>query len=529
MDAKETILSGRAVLGVELGSTRIKAVLIDEAHTPIASGDFEWANALENGVWTYALADAEKGLQACYQKLKADALNRYGARITALKGLGVSAMMHGYLAFDKQGALLVPFRTWRNTMTEEAAARLTERFSFNIPQRWSIAHLYQAMLNGEPHVKDIARITTLAGWAHERLSGRAVLGVGDASGMFPIDDKTGDYDARLLDSFDRLAAEYAVPWRIRELLPKVLSAGEDAGTLTASGALLLDPSGELAPGALLCPPEGDAGTGMAATNSVAPRTGNVSAGTSIFAMVTLDKPLKGCHREIDVVTTPAGCPVAMVHCNNCTSDVNAWVGLFSELGNAMGAQFNRGTLFETLYKAALDGEKDGGGLLSYGFPSGEPVVGLDSGRPMLLRLPDAQLTLPNFMRANLYSSLAALKIGMDILFKEENVPLHKIYGHGGFFKTRGVGQKLLAAALNAPVSVMETAGEGGAWGIALLAAYRAEGNGEPLDEYLDRRVFAGMKTATEAPDPEDVKGFDAYIERFKACLPAEKAAAELLH
>lgn len=525
--AKAAVESGRTVLGIELGSTRIKAVLIDEQHTPLATGAHDWENRLENNIWTYSLEDVWEGLQDCYRSLAEQVKERYGVELTAVGAIGISAMMHGYMAFDGSGKLLTPFRTWRNTTTEEAARILTEEFGFNIPQRWSIAHLYQAILNGEEHVKEVTFLTTLAGYVHWRLTGVKALGVGDASGMFPIESGLGDYNQRMAERFDGLAAKKGFPRKLRELLPKVLSAGESAGVLTAEGAKLLDPAGRLQPGIPLCPPEGDAGTGMAATDSVAARTGNVSAGTSVFAMVVLEESLSKVHEEIDMVTTPDGKPVAMVHCNNCTSDLNAWVDLFAEFAEAFGVKADRNELFGTLYRKALEGDADCGGLMAFNYFSGEPVTGLAEGRPLFVRTPDSRFRLANFMRAHLFSSLAALKIGLDILLKEEHAGVDRIMGHGGFFKTPVVGQKVMAAAMNAPVTVMENAGEGGAWGIALLAAYMTgRQQEETLSEYLANRVFAGQQGSTVEPEEKDVEGFDAFVKRYKACLPCERAAVE---
>ncbi len=434
-------------------------------------------------------------------------------------------MMHGYMAFDKAGELLVPFRTWRNTMTEEACGKLTELFGFNIPQRWSIAHLYQAILGGEEHVKDIDYLTTLAGYIHWKLSGERVLGVGEASGMFPIDSDVCDFDGRMVEQFDGLVARTGCGWKLKDILPRVLGAGERAGVLTPEGARLLDPTGRLQPGVPMCPPEGDAGTGMTATNSVRVRTGNISAGTSIFSMVVTEKALSKVHEEIDMVTTPDGKPVAMVHCNNCTSDLNAWVNLFEEFGGKFGLKPDRNELFGTLYREALSGDADCGGLMAYNYFSGEPVTGLNEGRPLFVRTPDARFTLANFMRSHLYSSMAALKIGNDILMKEEQVKVDSLTGHGGLFKTPVVGQQLMAAAMNAPVTVMDTASEGGAWGMAVLACYMWEKeNGETLPDYLSKKIFAGQTGTTIEPKAEDVAGFDKFIEKYKNTLPAEKAA-----
>lgn len=526
-NAKETIESGRAVLGLEFGSTRIKAVLVDEDSKPIAQGAHDWENRLEDGIWTYHLEDIWTGLQECYGRLTEDVKNQYGVTVKRLAAMGFSGMMHGYMAFDKAGELLVPFRTWRNTITADAAAALTEEFQFNIPQRWSIAHLYQAILNQEAHVKEIDFFTTLAGYIHWKLSGEKVLGIGEASGMFPIDAKTHDYHAKMTAQFDALVSDRELPWKLTDLLPRVLQAGEAAGVLTAEGAKLLDVSGNLEPGVPMCPPEGDAGTGMAATNSVAVRTGNVSAGTSVFAMVVLEEELKALHEELDMVTTPAGDAVAMVHCNNCTSDLNAWVGLFKEFADAFGVSADMDALYGTLYRKALEGAKDCGGLVSYNYFSGEPITGTNEGRPLFVRKPDAKLTLANFMRSHLYASLATLKLGLDILMKEEKVKVDRIYGHGGLFKTKGVGQGILASAMNAPVAVMKTAGEGGPWGMALLAAYMVnKTDSETLEQYLSHKVFAAGADDGEVlePDAADVAGFDAYIEDYKKVLAAEKAA-----
>ena len=526
---REAIVAGKAVMGVEFGSTRIKAVLIDENHAPIAVGSHDWENRLENGVWTYSLDDIWTGLQDCYRKLAQDVLERYGVELESLAAIGISAMMHGYLPFDGEDQLLTPFRTWRNTMTAQAAEELTGLFQFNIPQRWSIAHLEQAMLSGEAHVPQIRFLTTLAGYVHWKLTGRKVLGVGDAAGMFPIDSAANDYDASMLEQYEARIAPRKLPWRLRDILPQVLSAGDDAGTLTEEGARLLDPSGHLKPGIPLCPPEGDTSTGMTATNSVTPRTGNVSAGTSVFAMVVLEKNLERVHPEIDMVTTPSGKPVAMVHCNNCTSDLNAWVGLFGEFAGLIGAKLTPDELYGTLYHQALQGDADCGGLLSYNYFSGEHITGFEEGRPLFVRTPDSRFTLANFMRTHLYSSLSALKLGLDILLDEEHVRIDRMYGHGGLFKTKGVGQRIMAAAIGAPVSVMETAGEGGAWGIALLAAYMVcRSGGETLENYLSDRVFAGRLGEALEPDPSDVAGLRAFIDRYQRGLSIERAAVDAL-
>lgn len=523
---REIIESGSAVLGIEFGSTRIKAVLIDENGAPLAAGSHGWENRLEGGFWTYSLDEIWAGLADCYRDLAADVRSRYGVGIKSLKSMGFSAMMHGYMAFDGEGRLLAPFRTWRNGTTGPAAAALTELFKYNIPQRWSIAHLYQAILNGENHVPRINYLTTLAGYVHWRMTGRKVLGIGDASGMFPIDTGAGDYDAGMVEKFDGLTAEYGYPWKLREILPQILTAGEPGGRLTEEGARLLDESGELEAGIPLCPPEGDAGTGMAATNSVAVCTGNVSAGTSAFVMVVLEKELQKIHPEIDLVTTPDGSLVGMVHANNCTSDLNAWAGLFREFAQSLGVEVDGDRLYSTLYNRALSGEGDCGGLLAYGFLSGENIVDVPEGRPMVVRTPESRFNLANFMRAHLYAALGALKAGMDILVKEEQVQVEQIYGHGGFFKTPVVGQRFMAAAMGTKISVLETAGEGGAWGIALLAAYMAERDeGETLGAYLSGKIFKDSKGVTVEPVKEDVEGFERYMARFKAGLPLERQAA----
>ncbi len=511
------------VLGIELGSTRIKAVLIDERHRPVASGDFEWENQLADGIWTYPMDMVHTGVRACFAKLKADVKAKYGVELTTVGAIGVSAMMHGYLPFDKDGRQLAEFRTWRNTITGPAAEKLTALFGFNIPQRWSIAHLYQAILNGEEHVKDIAFLTTLAGYIHWQLTGEKLMGVGEASGMFPIDSAKLDYDEGMLRKFRTLTGI-----DLRAILPQVLPAGANAGTLTEAGARFLDPSGTLRPGIPVAPCEGDAGTGMVATDSVRVRTGNVSAGTSDFAMIVTDKPL-GVHREIDMVTTPDGLPVAMVHCNNCTSDINAWVSLFSEFCELMDIEANKGELFTKLFRKALEGDSDCGGLLSYNYFSGEGVTDLDEGRPVFARTPDARFTLANFMRTHLLSALATLKIGLDILTQTEQVAIDKLYGHGGFFKTPEVGQRMLSAAVGAPVSVMETAGEGGPYGMALLGAYMLwRDEGESLPDYLDNKVFAGAKSTTLMADAADVDGFDRFLARYRKALPLEKCAVEVM-
>lgn len=526
MSIQKEIEMGKAMLGIEFGSTRIKAVLIDEKHNPIASGSHEWENQLVDGIWTYSIDMIWAGLQNCYQDLLQDVKDKYDTTITKLAAIGFSAMMHGYMAFDKNDEILVPFRTWRNAITEQASEELTELFRYNIPQRWSIAHLYQAILNDEKHVKDIAFQTTLAGYIHWKMTGKKVLGVGEASGMFPIDIHTGKFDLGMVDKFDAKVADKNYSWKLLDIFPEVLTAGEEAGILTEEGAKLLDISGNLEPGCPLCPPEGDAGTGMVATNSVARRTGNVSAGTSVFSMVVLEKELSKVYQELDLVTTPAGDLVAMVHCNNCTSDLNAWVNIFKEFAESFGMDVDMNQLFGTLYRKAMEGDTDGGNLLAYNYVSGENITGMEEGRPLFVRTPNSKFNLANFMRVNLYTSLGALKIGMDLLLKEEKVRVDKLFGHGGLFKTPGVGQQILADAMDTPISVMETAGEGGAWGIAVLAAYMVKKQGEDLSEYLDNHVFAGQKGSELAPNPEGVKGFDEFIAIYKAGLPIERAALE---
>ena len=518
----------KCVIGIEFGSTNIKAVLIDENYNPLASGSHGWENQLVDGVWTYSLDAIWAGLQDCYAKLKKDVADKYGVTLKKVAAIGFSAMMHGYMAFDKDNKLLVPFRTWRNTITGQAAGELTKLFNYNIPQRWSISHLYQSILNGEEHVKDITYFSTLAGYIHWMLSGQKVLGVGDASGMFPIDPATKNYIGEMVEKFDALVAPKGFGWKLGEILPKVLCAGEDAGALTAEGAKLLDPDGDLEAGIPMCPPEGDAGTGMTATNAVAQRTGNISAGTSVFSMIVLEKPLENVYEEIDLVTTPSGSLVAMAHCANCTSDLNAWAGIFNEFAKGIGANPNPGELYGAILNSALTADPDCGGVLTYGYFSGEHMTHFEEGRPVMLRLPDAKFTLGNFARSIVFSALGAIKIGNTILQKE-GVALDKMTGHGGLYKTKDVGQKLTAACFNAPVSVMETAGEGGAWGIALLANYMVmKAEGETLEAYLDKKVFAGMKSVTLEPDPVDVAGFDKFMERYIACLPVERAAVDTL-
>ncbi len=527
MTAKETIEQGKAILGIEFGSTRIKAVLIDGDNKPIAQGSFGWENQLVDGLWTYSQDIIWKGLQDCYQDLRADVKKQYGIEIKNLAAIGISAMMHGYMAFNDKDQILVPFRTWRNTNTAQAAKELSELFVYNIPLRWSISHLYQCILNKESHIKDIQFQTTLAGYIHWQLTGEKVLGVGDASGMIPVDPKTKTYDAKMVEKFNKLIEPYKLDFKLLDIFPKVLVAGENAGKLTAEGAKLLDVSGNLQAGIPFCPPEGDAGTGMAATNAVKQRTGNVSAGTSSFSMIVLEKELSKPYEAIDMVTTPDGSLVAMVHCNNCTSDLNAWVNLFKEFSDLTGQKLDIGEIYNKLYTNALNGDTDCGGLLSYNYISGEPVTGLTEGRPMFVRSANDKFNLANFMRVHLYGSIGVLKIGNDILIKEEKIKIDRITGHGGLFKTQGVGQRFLAAALNSPISVMETAGEGGAWGIALLAAYVVNNpTKQSLPDWLETKVFAGNTGTSIAPTKEEVEGFNKYIEAYKKGLEIEKMAVE---
>ena len=527
LDAKSTIETGKAILGIELGSTRIKAVLIDQENKPIAQGSHSWENQLVDGLWTYSLDAIWHGLQDCYADLRTNVQKQYGIEIESLAAMGVSAMMHGYMAFNEKAEILAPFRTWRNTNTGRAAAELSELFVYNIPLRWSISHLYQAILNDEPHVKDIHYLTTLAGYVHWQLTGEKVLGIGDASGMLPIDTSTKDYSAQMIEKFDKLIAPKGYGWKVKDILPKVLLAGSDAGMLTTEGAKRLDVSGHLKAGIPVCPPEGDAGTGMVATNAVKQRTGNVSAGTSSFSMIVLEKELSKPYEMIDMVTTPDGSLVAMVHCNNCTSDLNAWVNIFKEYQELLGVPVNMDEIFGKLYNHALTGDTDCGGLISYNYISGEPVTGLEEGRPLFVRSANDKFNLANFMRAHLYASVGVLKIGNDILFNDEKIKVDRITGHGGLFKTKGVGQRVLAAAINSPISVMETAGEGGAWGIALLASYLVNNaTGQTLADFLDKQVFADNTGIEIAPTAEDVAGFNAYIKNYKAGLPIEEAATK---
>ena len=526
-DAKSTIETGKAILGIELGSTRIKAVLIDQENKPIAQGNHTWENQLVDGLWTYSIEAIWSGLQDCYADLRSNVKNLYGIEIENLAAIGVSAMMHGYMPFNAKEEILVPFRTWRNTNTGRAAAALSDLFVYNIPLRWSISHLYQAILDNEAHVKDIDFLTTLAGYVHWQLTGEKVLGIGDASGMLPIDPTTHNYSAEMVAKFDKLIAPNQYNWTLQDILPKVLSAGESAGVLTPEGSKKLDASGHLKAGIPVCPPEGDAGTGMVATNAVKQRTGNVSAGTSSFSMIVLEKELSKPYEMIDMVTTPDGSLVAMVHCNNCTSDLNAWVNLFKEYQELLGIPIDMNEIYSKLYNIALTGDADCGGLLSYNYISGEPVTGLAEGRPLFVRSANDKFNLANFMRSHLYASVGVLKIGNDILFNEEKIKVDRITGHGGLFKTKGVGQRILAAAINSPISVMETAGEGGAWGIALLGSYLVNNEKkQSLADFLDEKVFVGDAGIEVSPTAKDVAGFNTYIENYKAGLPIEEAAVK---
>ena len=521
----EKIRAGKTSLGIEFGSTRIKAVLIDDTYRTIASGDYGWASHLEHGLWSYTVEEIWKGLQSAYAEMAGDVEAAYGEKLTHIGHIGFSAMMHGYLAFDEAGELLVPFRTWQNTNTHEAHEKLSELFQYNIPERWSIAHLYQCVLDNEEHVSKVAFFTTLAGYVHWKLTGRKVLGVGDASGMFPIDPTTRTWEAEFIRQFNELPEVAAQPWKLEDLLPEPLVAGTPAGELTEEGAKLLDPTGTLQPGITLAPPEGDAGTGMMATNSVRKRTGNVSAGTSIFATVVLEGKLKALHPEVDLVTTPAGDLAGMSHANNFTSDLNAWVGLFGQFAEALGHPVDAGTLYGTLFRAAIaDGvDANCGGLLNYPFRSGEFLAGLPEGRPLFARKPEARMTLGNFMRAQLFGAFSPVKIGMDVMTKDEHVQVDSLVGHGGIFTTPKVAQKILAAAFDTPIKVMATAAEGGAWGMAVLGDYLWHAD-EDLADYLDNRVFADAESVTETPDEKDVEGFEDFFARFRAGLPIEHAA-----
>ena len=525
MGAKECIEEGKAYLGIEFGSTRIKGVVCDEAGEVLAIGGFGWENSLKDGIWTYSMEEVTEGIQDCYAKLVKDIKDKYGvAKVTKYGAIGISAMMHGIIALDKDGKLLSPFQTWRNSNTQAAADKLTELFDFNIPLRWTISHLYQFILDNEPFVKDIDFCTTLDSYATWKITGEKNAGVGDASGIFPIDSSVNDYDQTMVDKFDDLIKDKGYPWKVKDILPKVLVAGEKAGTLTEEGAKWIDPTGDLEAGIPIAPSEGDAGTGMVATNAVGPRTGNVSAGTSTFAMLVMEKPLSQVYREIDMVTTPTGLPVAMSHANNGTTHINAWVNIFKEFAEKAGTPVDEGKIFETLFNASMEGDKDCDGIMSYGYYSGEGVTHLNEGRPVLAYMPDSKFSLANFMRAHLYTSLAAVTIGMDILIDKENVAIDRITGHGGLFTQKGVCQSYLAAALNAPVTCMDTASEGGPWGMAILAAFLVNGNGRKLEDYLDQEVFANLTGSTIDPDKADDEGFAKFIENYKKGIEVEKAA-----
>ena len=533
MTNQEIIENGNAVLGIEFGSTRIKAVLINDKFEPIANGSYTWENTLDKGIWTYPLSQIHEGLQTCYADLKADVNKRYGIKLTSFKAGGISAMMHGYLAFDKDGNLLVPFRTWRNTITGQASKELSDLFDFPVPERWSISHLYQAILNKEEHISKLANVYTLAAYIHFMLTGKKVIGAGDASGMFPlkINGSKAEYNQDFIKKFEQIDKIKAIPHSgslIDELFPKVLMAGEDAGSLTKEGALFLDPTGELKEGIPFCPPEGDAGTGMAATNSVEEKTGNISAGTSVFSMVVLQKDLSKAYPGIiDIVTTPDGKPVAMVHANNCTGEHNYWVNLFKEVGDLMGAKAGIGQYFDTLIMKSLEADKDCGGLLAYNYLSGETITGFNSGRPLFARAENANFTIANFMRTQMFTSLGALRAGMNILYDEEKVPVDSMTGAGGYFKTEA-GLKYMAAAMKTSVSAMETAGEGGPWGMALLAAYSLDKSDESLADFLNTKVFGNCKKTTAAPEKELEESFNIFFERYMKGLEIERAAVNTL-
>lgn len=528
VETSQAIQSGAVSLGIELGSTRIKAVLITADYNTVAAGSYNWENKLVNNVWTYSLEDVWSGIQTSYQQLAAEVQSKYHQPITNIKSIGISAMMHGYLAFDKDNQLLVPFRTWRNNITGQAADKLTSLFDFNIPQRWTIAHLYQAILNGEQHVKDLDFVTTLAGYVHWQLAGEKVLGVGDASGVFPINPQTGSYDQRMLDQFERLPEVQRNPWQISQVLPAVKPAGESAGQLTEAGAKLLDPSGNLQAGSLMAPPEGDAGTGMVGTNSVRKRTGNISVGTSAFSMVVLDQNLRKVHRDIDMVTTPDGSPVAMVHINNCSSDINAWVALFGEFAQRLGVDLPADKLYGTMFLEATRADQNAGGLINYSYLSGENITKMDAGRPLFVRTPNSQFNLPNFMLTQLYAAFAPLEIGMNILTDEEGIKTDVMIAQGGLFKTPVIGQQVLANALNIPITVMETAGEGGPWGMAVLAEFAENGGDQSLADYLDSKVFTQPETMTLSPEPAGVTGYQEFIKHYVAALPVESEAVKTI-
>ncbi len=524
MTVKEKIEQGKTYLGIELGSTRIKASLTDDTFTPVADGSHQWENRLENGYWTYSLEDIHNGIRSCYASLAENVKKQYGVTLSSVGAMGVSAMMHGYMPFDENGKLLVPFRTWRNATTEKAASELTELFGFNIPQRWSVAHLYEAVADNEPHVPQISYINTLAGYIHFLLTGERAVGIGEASGIFPVEKN--DYNRKFISLINKRLKEKGFERDIAEILPKVKLAGEKGAVLTKAGAEFLDPSGNLKAGIPVCPPEGDAGTGMVATNSVLPGTGNISAGTSVFSMLVIESPLKGAYPEIDVVATPDGSPAAMVHCNNCCSEIDAWVKVFDGFAKAAGIKLETSALYELIFRKAMEGDKDCGGITAYNFLSAEPTAKVENGRPMYFRAPDSNMNFCNFTRAQIYSAIASLKIGMDILFEKEQVRAEQFTGHGGLFKTENTADQLMADALGTPVSVMKTAGEGGAWGMALLAAYMQCGNGKALPEWLETEVFNGMERTTALPDAEGSKGFGKFMESYKAGLNAERLLGE---
>ncbi|WP_018662656.1 xylulokinase [Heyndrickxia acidiproducens] len=527
VETSKAIQQGNVSLGIELGSTRIKAVLVTNDFNTIASGSYVWENKFESGIWTYSLDEVWEGIQRSYMQIAADVQGKYHATLTKISAIGVSAMMHGYLVFSKNNTLLTPFRTWRNNMTEQAADELTELFQFNIPQRWSIAHLYQAILNKEPHVNDIQFMTTLAGYVHWKLSGERVLGIGDASGVFPIDEVAETFNTSFLDKFESLENVAHYQWNIRDILPKVLKAGDHAGTLTREGAKLLDVNGNLQEGSIMAPPEGDAGTGMISTNSVRKRTGNISVGTSAFSMVVLDKPLKKAYRDIDIVTTPNGAPVAMVHINNCSSDINAWANIFKEFAERLGIDLKMDRLYETLFLVSAKADPDAGGLINYSYLSGENITKMPAGRPLFVRKPDSSFTLANFVQTQLYAAFAPLKIGMDILKNEEQISTDVMIAQGGLFKTPVIGQQILANALNTPITVMSTAGEGGAWGMAVLAVYAQYGNEQQsLEDFLDQKVFTHPESMTLSPEPEGVSGYEAFIKKYQDGLPIESVAVQ---
>lgn len=523
----ESIVNGNVHLGIEFGSTRIKVMLISDEHDPIAQGTYDWTNQFENGFWTYHLNEVWHGLQESYRNLLKDVEVKFGVTIVKLSSIGISAMMHGYLVFDKHDQQLVPFRTWRNTCTEQASHQLSEIFNFNIPQRWSIAHLYQSILNKETHVKDISYLTTLAGYVHWQLTGSKVVGIGEASGIFPVENMTLNYNAIMLKQFDELLNSNQFEWSLKDILPSVLVAGENAGTLSVEGSKLLDSSGKLCAGVMMCPPEGDAGTGMVSTNCITARTGNISAGTSVFAMIVLENELKMRHTEIDIVSTPEGRPVAMVHSNTCTSDIDAWLSVFNEAIESFGYKVDKSNLYQRLFLKALEGDEDSGGLLSYNYLAGEPVTGFVEGRPLIVRLPDGNFNLANVMRSLLFSSLSTLRIGIDILYEKEDVKIDRLLGHGGFFKTKDIGQKFMASVLEIPTSVMSTAAEGGSWGIAILAAYMKNKNAnETLEMYLNDKVFKNHLALSVEPDTKLTLSFKKYLERYIEGLPIEQAAVE---